>query len=184
MENVLNQRKLSVTEHKEEKVTKTSLLFRGNWNGVNVRGFRAISNLKNYPDLHKYSPGADLITLIKGKEPIIRTQEQVAVEHLKSRKGVIYRDYVMFIDDEECEEFKKFETEFRNAKNECEKFLNGKISKYILDYYNFPILKFTLEMFKSNIYSVSKVRDKLSDYLLEEGIEFAISEFIKEKEGV
>jgi hypothetical protein len=172
-----------VKDSTDEGNKKASLVFRGTWNGVKIRGYRAIEKLKDYPGLHKYSPGADTVTFIEGKEPVIRTQEEIAVNHIKSKKGVIYKDYIMFLEDDECDELKKFEEEFYKVKSECEKFLDGKISEYVLDYYNFPVLRFILSMFKNNIFSVTTVREKLSNYILSGEIDVVMAEFIKEKEG-
>lgn len=164
---------------------KVSLMFKSEWKelNVNVMGYRVIGELKDYPGLYKYSPGADIVTLVKGKEPIIRTQEEVAVSHLNSGKGVIYKDFIMFLDDEKNKELKKFDEEFKKAKVECEKFLDGKVSNYVADYYNFPVLKFLLTMFKTNMFSEIVVREKLSNYILPEGIDIVMAEFISQKEG-
>lgn len=159
---------------------KVSLTFKGTWNGVEVKGYRAIGELKKISGLYEHYNGADIVKFIKG-QPLIRKPEDIAIIHLKQGRGVIYKDYVMFIEGGEKQE--EFHEKFMETKAQYEGFLDGKIEEYILDLYNVPVLKYILTMFKNKLFSEKIVREKLNNYILPQGIDIVFNEFVKEKEG-
>lgn len=155
---------------------KASLIFKGNWNGMDVIGYRVMGNLKTEFTPYEFHD-VELVRMING-EPVYVNRYNIVKQQLTIGKGVFFKDYIMFF--ENTDGHKKFREAFMKTKAEYEEFLNGTVCKHINDYYNVSFIKFLLSMYKNKVYGDTMVKQKLSQYMSADGVEEVFSEFKKE----
>lgn len=155
---------------------KTVLNFKGIWKGMNIIAYRSIGNLKSEFSPYEFYDG-EFVRIIDGHPQFIDRVE-IVKQQLTMGRGVYFNGYIMFF--EKTEGHKKFKKAFKKTKDEYEQFLNGIVCKHIFDYYNIPVVKFILSMYKNGIYSEIIVRQKLSIYIPQDAITEVFEEFEKE----
>lgn len=155
---------------------KMSVIFKGVWNELPIIGYRVIGDIQNEFNFYEHKEATDIIIFDKDNNHKFKTQVEVSVNILNEGKGIIFKGYVLFLNNSNNAKKNEFEKRYKEVKKEYEGFLNGMLCKYIYDYRNVPVIKFAIKMYQNKIFSEDKLLERLNLYVMGNGVNEILQE--------